>query len=193
MGGRSVRFSNGHHIQVKLEDEEHRFPDFRLCVDGSEVQFELTSVDRRGRRRGFEHRQRAADPLLLTPYRPAEGDQEGPGWIAEAVHRKAQKRYAAKPHLLVYANFDANDLDLRRCLNLCQEVCDRFLSVWILWAMHISKIYDECSFAETEFQLSRSRLLNDPRIRRAPTSFLVEPCCLSLRTRICATLKLWST
>ncbi len=139
---------NGDHVHVRLEEGEHQFPDFRVCVDGCEFEFELKSVDTPGRRRGLECKKRAADQFLMRPYRPAQGEQEGPEWIAGAVRHKAKKRYAAKPHLLVYANFDANRLDLRRCLDLCQQDCDCFRSVWLLWAMRIGKIHDEGHFRE---------------------------------------------
>src|SRR5579863_7143638 len=130
---------NEHRVQVRLEEEDHEFPDFRLSVDSAEFQFECTSADRSGRRRGLEYRQRAKDPFLMTPYRPAQGEQEGPAWTAQAVQRKADKQYAAKPHLLVYANFEANALDLQKCLDLCREGCSRFGSVWVLWSMRIGK------------------------------------------------------
>ena len=76
-------------VEVRLDPD--RFPDFHLRIRGREFSFELTTVDRPGRRRGKEYKDRKRDPLLPTPFRPAPGQQESALWIAEAVRRKHEK------------------------------------------------------------------------------------------------------
>ena len=87
-------------VLVRLEEGE--FPDFVLKIGDRELPFEVTETMRPERKRGKEYKDREKDPLLLTPYRPAEGEQEGPSWIGESVRKKHEKSYGPKPHLLVY-------------------------------------------------------------------------------------------
>ena len=89
---------------------------------------------------GKEHKDRVKDPCLLTTYDPAQGAQEGPDWISEEVRHKRKKHYDAKPHLLVYANFRADGLDVGPIAKACDDGQESFSSIWVLWNNPLDKI-----------------------------------------------------
>jgi len=134
--------------EVRLDPD--RFPDFRLRQNEFEHEFEITTAEKPERRRGAEHKERAKNPLLLTPYEPARGQQEGPEWVATAVQRKYEKHYSATPHLLVYANFEANSLDPLELANACAQWAVSFSSIWILWEYKFVQLFDSEAFGKTD-------------------------------------------
>lgn len=131
---------------------EDRFPDFELKIGGQVLSFEITMVTRPDRKMGKEAqaRERAIEEFKETgdssrlprkPYRPGLGEEEGPAWVAEGVAKKVAKGYAPKPHLLVYANFDANDLDPQDLMHRCEAYSQSFASIWIIHAERSLLLY----------------------------------------------------
>ncbi len=133
--------------EVRLDSD--RFPDFHIRQRGEEHDFELTVAEKPERRRGAEYKERVKNPLLATPYRPGRGSQEGPNWVANAVRRKYQKHYNTSPHLLVYANFEADALDPPELANACARWAVSFSSIWVLWAHMIVQLFDSKAFGKT--------------------------------------------
>ncbi len=118
-------------VLIRPNDEQKDETDFELKLDGI-LRFQATEVQKPGRKRGDDYKARAEKPLRPEPYEPQRGMQEGPDWIASAIEKKAKKHYASKPHLIVYANFDADDLDKKAIVRKCQPYEGKFLSLWIL-------------------------------------------------------------
>ena len=129
-------------VQVRLVADRERFPDFQMQIDGREHEFEVVTVMKPNRKLGQEYKRRAHEKLLLTPYRPALGERRGPCWVAVAIHRKARKHYGTRPHLLIYANFEANELDLKHVAAAAGAAMEQFLSVWVLWRTQLGKVHD---------------------------------------------------
>ena len=100
-----------------------------------------------GRRRGDEYRMFANRSTALRPYH-ALGRTEGQEAVAAAIRRKSERRYSEAPHLLVYANFGGEEIDLAECLASCGDACARFRSVWVLMAMWTAKLTDTGIFPE---------------------------------------------
>ena len=129
-------------VKVRLVADHERFPDFQLQCGGQEHEFEVVTVMKPNRKLGKEYKQRLLGNPLFTPYRPGLGERRGPCWVAVAIHRKARKCYGAKPHLLVYANFEASDLSLARVADSAGRSFEQFLSVWVLWQSQLGKVLD---------------------------------------------------
>jgi hypothetical protein len=99
---------------------------------------------------GKEYRERKDNPLQLKPYQPERGRQEGPSWIANAVRNKHEKHYSSRPHLLVYAIFEANSLDQNIITKLCYQWFNSFSSIWILWGYKFVLIHQYDTFNEVD-------------------------------------------
>lgn len=134
--------------EVRLVSD--RFPDFCLRLNGPEYSFEFTVADKPERRRDMEYKQRAKDALLLTPHRPARGRREGPGWVAGAVRKKYEKHYSISPHLLIYANFEADALDPAATASVCHPWAASFSSIWVLWAFQFVQLFDSAAFGNAD-------------------------------------------
>lgn len=134
----------GHPAEVRLEP--NRFPDFHVRQRGQEYEFEFTTAGKPESRRGTEYKKRTINPLLLMPYQPARGGQEGVHWITNALRRKYRKHYSTSPHLLVYANFEADTLEPQRLATACRPWAAPFSSVWILWNYQIAQLFDSEAF-----------------------------------------------
>ena len=135
-------------LEVRLNSD--RFPDFCIRTLHREHEFELTEAMKPDRRRGAEHKATARGEEGLTPYRPGEGDDHGPEWIARAVEKKFKKSYATKPNLLVYANFQANALVATEVAAVCGPWARKFTSVWVLWGFGVLPVSGSNTFGETE-------------------------------------------
>jgi hypothetical protein len=137
----------GHAIAVRIAGADEQFPDFYVKCDVQEHAFELTEALEAGRLRGDEYKKFAKESTILRPYH-AVGRIEGQEAVAEAIRRKASKRYSESPHLLVYADFTGEGIDLKNCLALCGDACTRFASVWVLMAIWVAKLFDKGHFPE---------------------------------------------
>jgi hypothetical protein len=104
--------------------------DFHLRIDVGVIPFQTAEVQRPGRRRGEEYRQRPT----LTPYRPAADGADGPGWIRGAVQKKADKHYSTARHLnlLVYADFTTEQLEWASVARELVPFRDEFASLWVI-------------------------------------------------------------
>jgi hypothetical protein len=134
-------------IELRLESD--RFPDFVVRLGGNELSFELTIADKPERRRDLEYQQLAVDPLRPAPYEPARGQREGPVWIANAVKVKFEKHYHPSPHLLVYANFEADTLPVAEVARFCARWRKTCRSIWVLWSYQIVQLFDSEAFGAT--------------------------------------------
>ena len=54
------------------------------------------------------------------------------------------------PHLLIYANFEANVLDPVRLAAACRQWAAPFDSIWVLWAYQIVQLFDSKAFGRTD-------------------------------------------
>jgi hypothetical protein len=144
--GRALELQ-GHEVAVRLAEANERFPDFYVRCDVAEHPFEITEALEPRRRRDDEYRTYAKQPTALRPYHSvSRGD--GQRAVAEAIRRKSDKLYSGHPHLLVYADFSGEGIDLRECLDQCKDACARFISVWILMTIWVAKLSDSGAFHE---------------------------------------------
>lgn len=126
---------------IRMISERADEADFELRVFNKILRFQFTEVQTPNRRRGKEYRERKKNPMHLTPYEPQRGMQEGPKWIAEAVTRKVEKAYAAPVHLLVYANFVAESLEVDAISDQCSAHAGKFLSLWVLEGDRVVQVW----------------------------------------------------
>jgi hypothetical protein len=136
-------------IEVKLVPD--RFPDFYIRINGNEYEFEQTTTDKPERKISEEYRDKENNPYLTTPYQPARGREEGPAWIANKVRGKFEKRYSNHPHLLVYANFEADSLNPIVIADSCSQWSDAFGSIWGLWNYQYLQVCDSKVFGKTDY------------------------------------------
>lgn len=132
------RFAAGvdHHIapcKVLMDDvDDQRSGDFAIRFEGGRTQtFELAEVQREGRRRGDEYRERGPGSQWLEALMDP---QEAMRLIHGAIEAKAQKFYSdqARLQLLVYVNLGARDLDPAEVQKYCEPVTAGFAGVWLL-------------------------------------------------------------
>jgi hypothetical protein len=117
----------------ELRMEEGQFPDFHLRTsEHDDIPFEITEADRIGRQRGLEYRRKPR----VKSYDAVEEEAEAQRVVPMRVARKAAKRYAPIPHLLVYVNLSTfarrpeTDADLARSI---QPWRSNFGAIWALW------------------------------------------------------------
>ena len=137
----------GHRVEVRLAGANERFPDFYVNCDSTQYAFEFTEAMETGRLRGDEYRMFAEQPTALRPYH-AVGRLDGQAAVVAAVRRKGNKRYSEAPHLLVYADFSGEGIDLAECLASCEDACARFASVWVLMTIWVAKLTDAGTFPQ---------------------------------------------
>ncbi len=143
---------SGHNVRVCLVGALERFPDFQIQFDGAVQAFEVATSFKPNRKLGREYKLRAVEQWLFTPFRPALGEKRGPCWVAVQIHRKARKHYDGHPHLLVYANFEANALDLGRIAEYSRDSLGAFSSVWVLWSGRVGKVHDTGAFPQPLYE-----------------------------------------
>ena len=127
---------------VRVVAEESDAADCELLVGSNVLRFQITEVQKPGRQRGREYKELHKNPTMMVPYQPQRGMQEGPQWIASAVKDKCCKRYDPKPHLVVYVNFEAEDLDLGEVRRHCIPYKDAFHSLWLLQNHRLIQVWD---------------------------------------------------
>lgn len=116
--------------EIAVNDQRTRGDaDFFLRAGGLTFPFQMVEAMEDGRRRSDEYRKPG-----LTPYQPERGATEGPGWLETAVQGKLKKRYAGASnlHLLVYANFTAQNLQFADVARRLERFHDEFASVWVM-------------------------------------------------------------
>ena len=97
---------------------------------------------RAGRKRGKEKKDLANGKIRFVPYEPGRGI-DGPKWIAEMIAKKVEKRYDASTelNLLVYANFDAPQLNYEQVRAEAEPFRTSFHSIWVILHTHICSLY----------------------------------------------------
>jgi hypothetical protein len=135
-------------IEVRLNPD--RFPDFFLLFRKTEIEFELTIASKPERMMGKDHKEHKINSFRHAPYQPGRGSHSGPSWIANAIIKKQQKLYSESPHLLVYANFEAESLDSDKISKLCSNSFQSFKSIWVLWHYQILKVYGSHFFEDID-------------------------------------------
>lgn len=109
--------------------------DLFLETAGVEYPFQLVEAMVEGRRRGAEYKELAREGGLRYFGNDAgQGRIDGPRWIADAIARKAEKRYAgaADLNLLVYANFNSAQLQYDDVELAARPHVSGFASVWVV-------------------------------------------------------------
>lgn len=127
--------------QVRPEPEREQFPDALLRCGDDVREFELTWVDRPGRRMSDEYakaEEREAEglPPILEGYDPDEESDFALRLIVERIGQKARRyRGGVRPNLLLHVNLDRNE-DAPTSLyawQVGQMFGDSFKSIWLLW------------------------------------------------------------
>ena len=98
---------------VKVNDSKRDMsPDFFLKVNSQVFEFEITEVQKEGRKRGKYFKDLKNNPYLTEEYRPEYCRQESPRLIYEAIKSKALKCYenSGNLNILVYVNLDTENL-----------------------------------------------------------------------------------
>ena len=116
---------------VWVNNEQNSDTDFVLKTNVGEFAFQTTIADVPGRRMSDEYQGEVSRTRF---YRPGRGSEEGPTWIAEAVHRKVHANYsaAASLNILAYANFDTNGLDYGVVRAKVAPLAHSFASIWVV-------------------------------------------------------------
>jgi hypothetical protein len=139
----------GKHVatcQVAVNEDRYREDvDFFLRAREANWEFQLAEVQEPGRRRGHEYRQIAKDGPRLFPYEPSRGRQEGPQWLADAAQKKASKRYASSRtlNLLLYANFQAGELQHSDIVASLSRYQVQFASLWVVTSLHVCSVFSD--------------------------------------------------
>jgi len=124
--------------------------DIFLKSQNREWGFQLAEVQEPGRRRGLEYKEFAKDKIRSIPYEPERGRLEGPAWLAESVRRKKEKNYSGSNdmHLLLYANFQARELEHSELAKHLQPFSNYFASLWIITSTHVCSIFSPRELGE---------------------------------------------
>lgn len=115
--------------------------DFELTVNQSILRFQHTEATHPEIKPGKEFTARRKNPLHGTPYEPQRGMQEGPHWIADSIRRKVDQHYSVRMNLIVYASFDAEDLDVEALRAVCARHRQEFLSIWIIQDHRVVQLF----------------------------------------------------
>jgi hypothetical protein len=115
-----------------------QFPDLQVRVAGHVSDFEATMVMEPGRRLGDEyHGDRTPGP---PPIRREQGALPpfDPELLRQAIRAKAGRRYAARPHLLVYLNLRASaPTYFAMVAESAIPEADSFESIWVIGGVHL--------------------------------------------------------
>lgn len=116
------------------ETRENPDVDFYLKTNNKVFPFQITERQMEGRRRGEEWIKRDLGINEPLPYRPLQGELDGPSWIENAIAKKVAKQYAGSKglNLLVYANFTAPNLKYSEVKEKVLEHHEKFASIWII-------------------------------------------------------------
>lgn len=113
--------------------DEQAVADVELEVNGVRYPFQVTEVQKEGRRRGDEYRVGAL-PSRTTVEDWENGRERGPSWLRAGIEKKL-RRYGGDVSglsLLVYLNYVAIEQPYFELQNEVADVASRFLSVWVL-------------------------------------------------------------
>ena len=129
---------------VKVNDSKRDMsPDFFLKVNSQVFEFEITEVQKEGRKRGKYFKDLKNNPYLTEEYRPEYCRQESPRLIYEAIKSKALKCYenSGNLNILVYVNLDTENLYRNETARKSEEFSSTFASIWIITNLQICSIF----------------------------------------------------
>lgn len=115
--------------------------DFELIVNQSILRFQHTEATHPDIKPGKEFSARRKNPLHMTPCEPQRGMHEGPHWIKDSIQRKVDQHYSVPINLIVYASFDADDLDVEMLRTLCAPHRQEFLSIWVIQDHRVVQLF----------------------------------------------------
>lgn len=143
-----------HKVQLRLREERENYPDFHLVFKGKEMDFEITEALTPRRKRDHEWKTLEYHCIALAAQNPMKNADLDKA-IADAVSKKAEKKYPRGAHLLVYANVTGhiNPSEIFRLASSCVP----FSSVWLIWHVgfwaHIVKLSDTGIFPHEQFSI----------------------------------------
>lgn len=128
-----------------------QFPDFQIRLEGSVFDFEATTLYEPGRRLGSDYRgDRSSGPARVVP--PTDPPPFAATRVQEAISLKAEKNYAAMPHLAIYLNLRGSQVRLEDVV--AASVCSAataFASIWFITDHHLG-----CGKANSQLASPRS-------------------------------------
>jgi hypothetical protein len=115
------------------EGDAQTYFDFQLEVDTRRLNFQLTEVQRAGRRRGDEYR-KGGPSGYSTVEDWDKGEEFGGEWISSAIKRKWVKYGGdvSELNLLVYVNYAAVEHPYLKLREQVADASEHFRSVWLL-------------------------------------------------------------
>jgi hypothetical protein len=129
---------------VAINDTNDRLEvDAFLESHGETYPFQIVEAVRDGRKRGKEKKDLASGVIRSVPYHPEKGRIDGPQWIANMIAKKVEKRYSGSRYLnlLVYANFNAHQLNYEEVRMKAAQFRTCFHSIWVILGRHICSLY----------------------------------------------------
>ncbi|HSS96578.1 MAG TPA: hypothetical protein VLK33_06105 [Terriglobales bacterium] len=122
---------------------DHLDADAFMESQGVLYPFQIVETMKDGRKRGKEKKDLASGVIRSVSYEPEKGRIEGPNWIANMIAKKADKRYSGSTNLnlLVYANFDAHQLNYEDVRTKAEQFRTCFHSIWMILNTHICSLY----------------------------------------------------
>jgi hypothetical protein len=137
--------------KVAVNESRHRIDvDIFMRVASRDWEFQLSEVQRPGRRRGHEYKQLARGAVGFARFVGDPAPHDGPRWLAEGAERKKAKRYSAsgKLNLMLYANFPALGLKYDAVAAALLPYAEDFGSVWVLTSMHLCSVFSQPGLRE---------------------------------------------
>jgi hypothetical protein len=133
-----AEFSKNRSIEsLRLADQVEQSNDGQFRNSGKATSIEVTEVMEPGRRRGDEYRRCGAAEEKVREFDPHLGKTIATA-LSAGIKKKAEKRYATKPLLLVYLNISTggrlgNEVEAE-IKKLKAEYADTFAEICVLWA-----------------------------------------------------------
>ena len=144
-------------IKLKMISQDEQFPDFKILMNSTEHDFEITEVMEPERRRGDEYggkrKRRLAgenEEVKLVGHLFEEGGRLGAEWIANGIERKIKKHYSIKVNLAVYANFPFYELYPEEIAAKCKRYEASFKSIWVVRDKSWLQLFDSNDFGPTD-------------------------------------------
>jgi hypothetical protein len=122
---------------LRLAEQREQSNDGQFRNLGKATNIEVTEVMEPGRRRGDEYRVSRTTDEKVTDFDPNLGKTIATE-LSKAIKRKAQKKYATKPLLLIYLNISTGGRlgnEVETAIDkLKAEYADSFAEICVLWA-----------------------------------------------------------
>ena len=137
--------------ELRLAEQREQSNDGQFRISGKATNIEVTEVMEPGRKRGNEYRSdRVALEETAGDFDPNLGRTIANG-LSERIKKKAEKKYATKPLLLVYLNISTGGRladEVEREINrLKVKYAKEFAEICVLWAGKLYSTRGACSSA----------------------------------------------